>query len=233
MCRSENEEQVKLMKLLKLGVAGLAFVCGLANATPALRLSDGAITYTVQDGQGGVCGDQLAADGYIRSTCQIGIWDYTQTTGISSSVLGNKVHLDSIELSSAGSGTLTIMFTDTGLTTGLGETLRFLGAIGGYTDGQVTYAMYVADSDNQFDLATLIGSGSTNSTGGFSGNFGGEALLSGTYSVTLVATVTHILGSFPSVTSFNFNATVPEPSVLGSLALGLVGLAFVARRRAK
>jgi hypothetical protein len=225
---------LKVLSYLKvLGAGALLAAASLANGTPVLRISDGSTTLTIQDGQGGACGDMNGLNGVVQSSCSLSGWIVNTAIGVDHTNLGNATHLTSIDVSSASGGSLSIMLTDTGYDAdGLDQLLNVLGQIGGVAGGTLSYALYVADSNNQFDLATLIGSGST--TGGaFGSSFSSYAPLSGLFSMTLVANLTHAPGNFMQATSFDFQGTVPEPGTLSLLGLSLAGVGLLARRRRK
>ncbi|MCX8006009.1 MAG: PEP-CTERM sorting domain-containing protein, partial [Burkholderiaceae bacterium] len=65
----------------------------------------------------------------------------------------------------------------------------------------------------------------------FSAAFSDWASPTGSYSMTLVATIVHNLSNFPQATSIDFVGRVPEPGVLALLATGLLGVSLAARRR--
>lgn len=219
------------MQLLKLALTGvLAAAAGLAQAAPILRISDGSTTVTVADGSSGSCGDTASTPGVVGLSCGIGNWWLNLVLGIGHDVLGNEIHLNSMNASSSSGGTLTVALSDTDFVNSGGyPTLNFLGLIGGVTAGSVNYAMYLSDANTPFGTDTLIGSGS--GVGAFSSTFGDWASMTGSYSMTLVATITHSASNFPKATSIDFVGKVPEPATLGLLGIGLAGIGFAARRR--
>lgn len=222
-----------MKSIQKLALTALLALAGAAQAAPMLRVSDGTTTVTVADGASGSCGDTLPAPGYVGLSCSIGSWWLNLVFGIGHDVLGDQIHLTSLNVSSGGGGTLTVALTDTDFAnTGGYPTLNFGGGIGGASAGTVNYQMYVSDSNTPFGLDTLIGSGS--GSGAFSGSFSDWAAVTGTYSMTLVATITHGFSRFPYMaTSIGFIGRVPEPATLALLGLGLAGIGFAARRRAQ
>lgn len=220
-----------MKSIYKLALAAVVAVAGAAQAAPILRISDGTTTVTVADGSSGACGDTMAQPGVVGLSCSIGNWWLNMVIGIGHEVLGDQIHLTSLNASSSSGGTLTVAFTDTDfVNTGGYPALSFGGGIGGVSAGTVDYWMYVSDANTAFGTDSLIGSGA--GSGAFSGSFSAWEAVSGTYSMTLVARITHGWSNFPMATSVDFIGRVPEPAALALLAVGLIALGVVARRRA-
>lgn len=218
----------------KLAATALLAVAGVAQAAPMLRISDGSTTVTVADGASGPCGDTMSLAGVVGLNCAIGSWWLNLVVGIGHDVLGDQIHLTSLNASSSNGGTLTVALTDTDFAnTGGYPTLNFGGGIGGFSAGTVNYAMYVSDANTAFGLDTLIGSGSGG--GAFSASFSDWAAVAGSYSMTLLAQITHGWSGneYPMSTSVDFIGRVPEPGTLALLGLGLAGIGFASRRRFK
>lgn len=211
-------------------ICSLIGMAGAAHAAPILRISDGSTTVTVADGSTGACGDTQSASGIVGLSCAIGNWFLNMVIGVGHDILGDQIHLTSLNASSSTGGTISIALTDTDFDAGSGQALNFLGAVGGVSAGNVSYSMYVADSNTPFGTDTLIGSGSGSWV--FGSSFGDWSWLSGTYSMTLVASITHGPSNFPMATSIDFVGRVPEPGTLALLGFGLAGIGFAARRRA-
>lgn len=222
-------------KVLAAAIAlGLgALVAAPASAALGLNLSDGSASVTVWDG--GV-GDINPAAGVVTFSGSVGAdWIVNVTTGLGSGVLGaGHMDLNSVNLSSilAGTSTLTMMLTETGLTDNGVVTVH--GAIGGTTDGSVAYGAFGDSWGDPFYDDETIGSGSHTAppigfTGSFSGSLDTDGGVEG-YSMTIWTAITHGEGIHNS--SFNFDVQVPEPSALALLGLGALGLGFGRRRRA-
>ncbi|HXF46397.1 MAG TPA: PEP-CTERM sorting domain-containing protein [Burkholderiaceae bacterium] len=220
-----------MKSIYKFALAALIAVAGSAQAAPILRISDGTTTVTVADGSSGACGDTMTQSGVVGLSCTIGNWWLNLVIGIGHDVLGDQIHLNSLNASSSSGGTLTVSFTDTDfVNTGGYPALNFGGGIGGFSAGTVNYWMYVSDANTAFGTDSLVGSGT--GSGAFSGSFSDWEAVSGAYSMTLVARIAHGWSNFPLATSFDFIGRVPEPGVLALFAIGVLALGIVARRRA-
>lgn len=217
----------------KVTLAALLALAGAAQATPMIRISDGSTTVTVADNDtSGACIDTNSSSGIVSFACSLGSWWLNAVIGVGHDVLGDGIHLNSLNLSSSSGGTISVALTDTDfVNTGSYPLLHFGGGIGGFTSGTVGYAMYVSDANTPFSLDTLIGSGGGASA--FANSFSDWAAVAGTYSMTLVAQITHGSAYWPMATSIDFVGRVPEPATLGLLGLGLVGIGLAARRRVK
>jgi hypothetical protein len=136
----------------------------------------------------------------------------------------------------AGSVVLTLLLTETGLTTNLGI-LPFDTAIGG-TIGKgmvVTYKTYVDPTDQPFGESVLLTNSASLSSSPFAWGDDVDHLLQGLFSLTEVVTISALSSSATAATSFDASLSttaVPEPGtvmILG-LPLTLIGIA-VARRK--
>jgi hypothetical protein len=144
-----------------------------------------------------------------------------------------RIELDqnSIEVS-GGAGDL-YLFSTQEFDFGTGDSSRFTGAIGGTTDGTVSYEVFVGTS--AFSLATRLLSMSFAPGGAdspFSGKDSDAATLTGSLWLTQVVRATHTGGGMKN-TSSNATIKVSEPGPLALLGLGLVAAGFLRRRTAQ
>lgn len=139
-------------------------------------------------------------------------------------------------VSNAAGTYLDVELSDTDFTLGGATALaQFFGSIAGTTTGTATWWMYVDDDNAQFSRTTLVGSGSTMDLGSFGGTFTSMANVDGTFSMTLLVRINH--GNGDNRTAFDFSGLaatpqlVPEPGTVLLLAIGLLAIALLRRRR--
>jgi hypothetical protein len=232
----------RIKKHLLIGLAALAAsaVSVPAHAVPQLRLSDGINTVTVTDGG---AGDINPLAGVVVFNGAIGDFSVNVTTGITKPLLGSPtdpvLDLNSIDVTGAAGGILTIEFTETDFLSG-GPTVNFSTEIGGVTADTVQFEHFASAANTCFarDIALFD---SAALTGGFVFVDVGAEALTGLYSLTTVATITHAAGgqnsSFNSVLESGFKPTtdIPEPALAPSLVISgllMAGRAFSRRRKA-
>ncbi len=203
------------------------FVVGLrkAEAIPTLTLDDTStlgVDVTVTD---------LDADGYVIYNGAVGSFVINTTVGLTKPSIGTasagELHLTSLDVSSSAGGTLIVRWSDTGF--GIADPAGITLSAGGVTGGTVTIAGYADASDALFGQGTLIGI-----LGPFGGAFSGSTTTGfgadQSFSMTLVATITH---SGAKVTSVDVHQAVPEPATLLLIGAGLLGIGVISRKRIK
>jgi hypothetical protein len=193
-----------------------------AHAMPALQLSDGTTTILIVDGGPG---DALPGTGEVGYMGSLGVFNLNVTTGFASPDNGTSelplFNLNSIDVSNSGSGgTLTIMFTETGFTSGpVFETI-----VGGTNHGALSFKTYADNTNTAFGTGTLIGDLGATGIGAFDATTSTIFNASNPFSMTAVAKITHGIGNEAS--SFGLSVNVaPEPVsyalfIIGGILLG-------------
>ncbi|NBP72986.1 MAG: hypothetical protein EBU57_07455, partial [Alphaproteobacteria bacterium] len=142
----------RIKKHLLIGLAALAAsaVSVPAHAVPQLRLSDGINTVTVTDGG---AGDINPLAGVVVFNGAIGDFSVNVTTGITKPLLGSPtdpvLDLNSIDVTGAAGGILTIEFTETDFLSG-GPTVNFSTEIGGVTADTVQFEHFASAANTGF-----------------------------------------------------------------------------------
>ncbi|MGB0629911.1 MAG: hypothetical protein ACPGRZ_04390 [Alphaproteobacteria bacterium] len=229
-----------MKKHLLIGLAAIAAssISVSSHAAPQLRLSDGINTVTVTDGG---AGDASALAGVVIFQGSVGDFLVNVTTGITKPVLGTPadpvLDLNSIDVTGTAGGVLTVEFTETDFFSG-GALVNFVTQIGGVTADTVQFEHFASTTNTGFATdVSVFDSGNVSGVIAYADTT--QTALTGLYSLTTVATVTHASGgqnsSFNSVLESGFGPTtdIPEPALAPSLLIGGMVLAgrLIGRRR--
>ena len=224
--------------LLLLAAASLLAGQASVHAAASLFISDGINSITVADGSANDSSSLVGVVTYNGLLDASSPWSINITTGISKPVLGSSLipflDLNSVNVSSSSGGSLTVEFSDNGFGPLLPGTLT--SEIGGSTGGSVTFNTYYDLGNGLFAKTTPTANLSFEETP-FSGAAVADRPTGGTVSLTLQTIVTH---TGTEVTSYNasfYDSTVrpsvPEPSTVSLLGLGVVGGLWMLKRSRK
>jgi len=230
---------MKKFFLALLATATALAIAPKASATEEtyMFLSSGASTSTIES----------SGTGVTVFSGSVGSWNLNGTFGYgppANTTLDPILDMSTLDAATVAPPTapITITLVEEGLTSPLG-TLPAVVQINGnssYTSTVVTTQAFLSTIDIYCDVAgpnclALTGLDTATGTGGtgFGGTATGSAATGGgPYAITLVATINP--GDNEDTTSFDDSLSIaPEPSSLLLFGTGLLGLAFVAFRKAK
>lgn len=195
-----------------------------ANAAFVMQLEDPNVAGSLISISDGSTLDQYGTvgltDGTILYNGSVGSFLVTVSTGISKPILGpGEIHLDSVEVSGSTGGSLLISITDTDF---LGPMSEFTANYGIVTDGSVDLSFLYDENNNEFDGSEFASGGSYGNTV-FAEEITGSVNPSSTYSLSILAEVTH--DAAMDITSFDAEINpVPVPAALWLFASGLLTL---------
>ncbi len=216
---------LKKLACLLIASGAMAFGALPAQATLILYLdAGGGNDITVVDNG---AGDLDSAVGSVRWAGTLGTWlsNFSFTQGTSNSPGTGVASLDlfSFYATSRRNGNLRIELVEDGFLSPIGPSLEATSSVVGKTTGKVSF-------ESLLDNVT-IGTLGTYSGGAFSGDTGTTVSTAGGFSLTQIAKIEH---KYAGVTEFRSNTSitsVAEPTTLGILGLGLIGFAYMRRRR--
>jgi PEP-CTERM motif-containing protein len=224
-----------MLRIVVVFVFTVAAFVRPADAVLSLYLESGGSQVTVTDG--GV-GDLDSTAGAVTFVGAVGLFTVNASTGLGAPLLEapQLLDLNSIDRSS-GAGTLTIRLGQDNFS-GIDQFLVDIGGtVGRGTGNTFSYNLYIYTgafdattlaANDPTALGTLICSGGTFLGGSFSDTNSCSWSGGGSpFSLVLEAIITH---TGATVSSFDY-ATVPEPSAMLLLGVGLIGLVVWIRRR--
>lgn len=103
----------------------------------------------------------------------------------------------------------------------------YITAFGGTTNGTVSFQSYVDSTNTAFGQEIMLSDSGLLPGIAFSGASSGAINMTGLYSMSIYASVTHTGGN--QITSFDSYISVPEPGSLAILGIGLLGLGMSRR----
>ncbi|MDT8302815.1 MAG: hypothetical protein RQ760_15135 [Sedimentisphaerales bacterium] len=214
------------MKRFLLFTLVLCLFAMQANAAMYLTLDGGlGNTVSLADGDG---------DGIIAYNGSLGgstVWTVNVTTGISKPMLGGaneaKIDLNSVNVTSGGAGSLTIMLTDTDFDLTSLPGGQMTSSFGGTTNGTISFNQILDPDNNEFGTGASVVSlpSGPYGPGAFSGTEVAAVPVNKLFSLTEIAMITHTGDG--QITSFDIESSVvpvPAAVILGMLGLGVAGI---------
>jgi len=206
---------MNVLKNFLVGVSVLGMVAS-ASAVSSLRLTSGGITEVISDGGTGI----INYNGMFA-----GLWQVNITAGVTGTSVLPFLGINSVDTSSSSASAppdLRIEFSATGFGP-VPPKASFDAEIEGYTQGSVSYRVWLDVGNDLFAQTTDLLNLGTFSGGAFSGSASRAGINVDSYSLTMDFLVTHPQGAGWRKKTSSFSASATDPVPDGGFTVILLG----------